>query len=77
VRRRKGEACGGDSVRAVQHGDEAGGFVLSGEEAEQRRWMMVGTEASEEDRIRDEVSPTLANKGGAEKGGWLRRRKTE
>jgi hypothetical protein len=38
---------------------------------------MVGTKASKEDRIRDEVSPTLANKGGAEKGGWLRRRKTE
>lgn len=73
----KGESCGGDSVRTVQHGDEVEGFVFFDEEAEERRSFMVGTEAAEEAPVRDEAAPTLANKGGAEKGGWLRRKAEE
>jgi hypothetical protein len=73
----KGESCGGDLVRTVQHGDEVEGFVLCHEEAEERRSLMVGTEEPEEATVRDEAAPTLANKGGAEKGGWLRRKAEE
>lgn len=62
---RQGEARLGDAVGPAQRGHELDVPIFVGEEAEEGRRPVVGSEAAEEAGIREEATPALADEGCA------------
>jgi hypothetical protein len=75
----KGEASRGDAVGRIKDGVEHDTFLFSPpqEDAEQGRLPVVCIELIKEPGVGDEASPALADGGGAQEGGGLRREPEE
>jgi hypothetical protein len=73
----KVEALRGDAVGRVEDGFEHHPVIAAQEDAEQRGLPVVGAEEAEELGVGDEASPALADGGGAQEGGRLRREAEE
>lgn len=72
-----GEALGRDAVWWVQNRIEDGGTVRFYEEAEERRFPVVSTEAFDELGIGEDAAPAWADEGSAGERGWLWREAEE
>jgi hypothetical protein len=66
------EALMRDEIWRAEIGPEEGFPVVSHDEAEDRRYPVVVTEAAEEPGVGDDAAPLLADGGDAGQGRWLR-----